>query len=127
MLEEGIKSESQEASSEEPMKELSLLNISDSSDNSPVMPFSTEEYITLKRIDLLWELEDAILRATQSKFMVQDVYIGVSSPPANPEERLIVIYDWDAANEVIDRIAFYLLVAFFYANQPVLLQLYRRG
>ena len=84
---------------------------------------------TLKRIDLLRELEDTILRATRSKFIAQDVYIGVSSPPANPEERLIVIYDCDAVNEESDvpsaSIAAYLLAAFFYANQPVLLQLYR--
>ena len=42
---EGIQSESQEASSEVPMKGLSLLNISDNSENSPGMPFSNEEYI----------------------------------------------------------------------------------
>ena len=99
---EGIKSESQEASSEEPMKELRLLNILDSMDNSPSKSSSNEECITIGRIDLLRELEGAILRATQSQFVVQDVYIGVSSPPADPEERLIVIYDCDAVNEDSD-------------------------
>ncbi len=60
------------------------------------------EYIRVKRIDLLREFEKTILRTTQSKFEVLDVYIGVSSPPADPEERLVVIYDCNAINQDSD-------------------------
>lgn len=85
---------------EEPTDEMSFLNISESEDFYAGKHSAADgEYIRIKRIDLLREFERAILRTTQSKFEVLDVYIGVSSPPADPEERLVVIYDcYDATN-----------------------------
>ena len=68
--------------SEEPT-DLGLLNISESDDLYTGKPSNDGEYIHIKRVDLLREIEKAILRTTQSKFEVLDVYIGVSSPPAD--------------------------------------------
>ena len=87
--------------SEEPT-DLGLLNISESDDLYTGKPSNDDEYIYIKRVDLLREIEKAILRTMQSKFEVLDVYIGVSSPPADPEERLVVIYDCNAINQDSD-------------------------
>eukprot|EP01035_Chromulina_nebulosa_P032838 gene32838-43903_t len=74
----------------------------DSDDLFTGKPSNNGEYIHMKRVDLLKEIEKAILRTTQSKFEVLDVYIGVSSPPADPVEQLVVIYDCNAINQDSD-------------------------
>jgi hypothetical protein len=83
---------------EQEKEKTSFLNMSESDESYS----GNGEYIRVKRIDLLREFEKTILRTTQSKFEVVDVYIEVSSPPADPEERLVVICDCDAINQDSD-------------------------